>query len=165
MEYTFGLVILVLFLIGYINSLYERYVVRLSYRFMKYYGINYLGRPHRSNDPSIVIFINYDFTIGKEIDKLLIEQTIHLRNSENIFIHTHETYRIFDFDRLNTVQDVIVLRSDGKYISLWELRNCIGLYTSKELRPEHNLEKMLRSGALKFIEYDKEKYKTNRDLK
>lgn len=158
----FVLVIVGLFAVAYLYSLYERYEMRLSYRFMKYYGVGFLNEPHRSNDPKIVIFIHYDFTIGKEIDRASIILEISLRNSKNIFIHTHEVYGVFDFSMLEKVDDVIVLSKDGKYISLWELRNCNGLYTAKDIRDEHNLERLLRSGSLRFIEYDKTRYRTIR---
>ena len=86
------------------------------------------------------IHIHYDFSTGKE--KSLIE----VQMCDDPIVYTHCTM----FFSTHEKAKVIVKRRDGSFIDRDELMSNNGVYTAKEMRSAHNLEKMLRSGALTF---------------
>jgi len=86
------------------------------------------------------IHIHYDFSTGKE--KSLIE----VKMCDDPIVYTHCTA----FFNTDEKARVIVKRLDGSYIDRDELMSNNGVYTAKEMRSAHNLEKMLRAGALDF---------------
>jgi len=50
-------------------------------------------------------------------------------------------------DFFTTERDAIVLKENGEYISVKELLANDGNYTRKEIRPAHNIHKMLKAGS------------------
>ena len=85
-----------------------------------------------------MIIIHWDFTEGTELSYIEAAQKM-----DNFTTHCLD---FFCFD--TPVDDVIVLRKDGKGIS----RNNIQRHSSgKEIRPEHNLRKLLVAGYFKFL--------------
>jgi hypothetical protein len=83
-----------------------------------------------------MITIHWDFSDGTEISY------VEGLNNNNFTTHCLEFFS-FDID----VNDVIVLREDGKYIS----RASIQKHTNKEIREEHNIRKMLLAGNFEWL--------------
>jgi hypothetical protein len=84
-----------------------------------------------------MITIHWDFTDGTEVSYV----------TGKVLQDNFTTCCLEFFDMNQPCDDVIVLRRDGRRIS----RNNIQLSTSKEIRPEHNIRKLLVSGVLKFV--------------
>lgn len=90
-----------------------------------------------------IIIINLDFTSGKEISY-----------EEGLKKNTSFTTHVLDFFSFDTnADDVIVLRKDHSSISRNELLKKDQTYCNKEIRPAHNIRKMLVAGAFKFKEH------------
>lgn len=84
-----------------------------------------------------MIIIHYDFTNGSEVS--YIEGKIL---GDNFVTNCLD---FFNFDE--PVDDIIVLRKDGTQIS----RKNIQQHTSKEIRKEHNLHKMLVANSFNWL--------------
>lgn len=83
-----------------------------------------------------MIVIHWDFTDGTEVSYV---EGLKLKDNFNT--------NCLDFFNMDiNVDDIVVLRDDGKVIS----RKNIQKYTNKEIRKEHNIHKMLISGAFEF---------------
>jgi hypothetical protein len=88
-----------------------------------------------------MIVIYFDFTDGTEVSY-----------KEGIDKADNFTTNCLDFFSFDTkVDDVVVLRKDGKYISRNKLLLNDGTHTNKEIRKTHNIHKMLVSGSFNFI--------------
>ena len=82
-----------------------------------------------------MIEIHFDFTDGTEISY-----------DEGIKKGDNFTTCCLDFFCFDTdVDDVVVIKKNGDYISRNHLLLNDGAYTSKEIRKEHNIQKMLKS--------------------
>lgn len=88
-----------------------------------------------------MISIHYDFTDGSEIS--YVEG---LKKGDNF---TTNCLDFFNFD--TKADDVIVFNKNGKYISRNELLINDGRYTSKEIRKEHNIHKMLINSSFIWL--------------
>ncbi len=58
----------------------------------------------------------------------------------------------FSFSALKQLsgKDIIIYSKDGSYISVMELLTNKGNYTKKEIRPAHNIRKMLVAGSFQW---------------
>ena len=84
-----------------------------------------------------MIIIHWDYSTGNEVSYI-----------EGIELKDNFTTCCLDFFSFDTnVDEVIVLRKDGMYIS----RNNIQQHTVKEIRKEHNLHKMLLAGSFEWL--------------
>lgn len=94
-----------------------------------------------------MILINYNFTTKNEVSFLEVQEKIKERNINDIETNCLE---FFNFDYLNIVNDVIVLKKDNSYISLKDLLNNDEYYTYKYIRQSHNVLKMLKANSFRF---------------
>ena len=85
-----------------------------------------------------VIFINFDFTTGRELSY------VEGKECKVSFETNCTTF-------FNTDNNAIVRKKDGSEISVVSLLSNHGFYTEKEIRPEHNLYKMLLADAFTFV--------------
>lgn len=87
------------------------------------------------------VYIHWDFTDGSELS--FVEGNATLNG-----FHTH----CLEFFSTNFRPDinVIVVKSNGEYISRNELLQNDGTYTSKQIRHAHNLQKMLIAGSFRW---------------
>ena len=84
-----------------------------------------------------MIIIHWNFTDGTEVSYI-----------EGKKLKDNFTTCCLDFFNQEQVcDDVMILRKDGKQIN----RNHIQLSTDKEIRPGHDIKRLLVAGALKFI--------------
>ena len=133
-------------------------LMMLSYYLRRIYGAKllYVALDGYKTSTSIdltgnvnIIIILDNFSTGGE--KSFKEITSWI-NIEPTYLHhtTHDT-RFFNSDYLSDYDDIVVLKRDGGFISLVELiSNKYDYYTDKEIRAEHNLEKMLRAESFSF---------------
>jgi hypothetical protein len=84
-----------------------------------------------------MIKIHYDFSDGTEVSYM--EGRMH---GDNFSTHCLD---FFNMDE--KVDDVVVIRSDGKIISRKNIQN----HTSKQINKSHNIHKMLLAGAFEWI--------------
>ncbi len=84
-----------------------------------------------------MITIHWDFTTGEEVSY-----------QEGLELKDNFTTCCLDFFNMDIdVDDVIIYRKDDKYIS----RKNIQQHTSKEIRKEHDIRKMLVSGSFNWL--------------
>lgn len=84
-----------------------------------------------------MIIIHYDFTNGSEVSYI-----------EGKMLGDNFTTNCLDFFNMEEpVDDIIVLRKNGTEIS----RKNIQQHTSKEIRKEHNLHKMLVANSFNWL--------------
>ena len=84
-----------------------------------------------------MITIHWDFSDGTEVSYI-----------EGKLLGDNFTTHCLDFFNMEEeVDDVVVLRSDGKKIS----RKDIHLHSSKEIRISHNIHKMLKADSFNWI--------------
>ena len=88
-----------------------------------------------------MIEIRWDFSKGDEIS-----YGEGLEKEVGFATHCLEFFSQHFWDQVRVVKE------DGSYIDLRELLAGDDFYTSKEIRPAHNLRKMLVSGAFNFKE-------------
>ncbi len=86
-----------------------------------------------------MITVRLDFTVGDEIS---YEEG--LRKEDGFATHC------LDFFSMGPIANVVVVKKDGSYIDRNELLLDSSPYTAKDIRPSHNLIKMLKAGAFKF---------------
>ena len=86
-----------------------------------------------------MIVVRFDYTVGNEISY------VEGMNKEDDF-----ATNCLSFFSSGPIANVLVVKQDGSYINRDELLLDSSPYTSKEVRPSHNLEKMLKAGAFKF---------------
>lgn len=91
----------------------------------------------------MIITIHYDFRTGRELS--YTGGKLALMNSQSFVTHCLD---FFDFDC--TADDVIVLKYDGTKISRNSLLTATQSHTPKQVRRSHNIQKMLKAGALTF---------------
>lgn len=85
-----------------------------------------------------MITIHYDFTDGTEVSYM-----------EGKILGDDFNTNCLDFFNMDeNVDEVIVLRSDGAFIS----RKNIQQHSFKEIRKSHNIHKMLKAGSFEWIE-------------
>jgi hypothetical protein len=87
-----------------------------------------------------MIIIHFDYTDGTE-----------LSYQEGIEKGSNFTTCCLDFFSFDTLDNVIVLQKDGSYIDRDELLTNHNKYSSKEIRTSHNIQKLLKANAFKFI--------------
>lgn len=89
-----------------------------------------------------MIEVHYDYSTGKEVSYIKGKEL-----KDNFCTHVLEF-----FDTEEPVDDVIVRRKDGSYISRNELLNpeTSTFYTDREIRIAHNIQKLLKAGAFKW---------------
>lgn len=107
-----------------------------------------------------IILINYDFKTSKEILKEEILNKLTNTSSKNTIkdvIYQTNDITLFNKDVYSLVDDILVLKKNGTYISIEELYMNSSLYTPKQIRYEHNIEKMLRTGVFNFINFNNKK--------
>lgn len=84
-----------------------------------------------------MITIHYDFTDGTEVSY-----------QEGLELKDNFTTCCLDFFNMDIeVEDVIILKKDGKYIS----RKNIQQHTIKEIRKAHNIHKMLIANTFNWL--------------
>ena len=87
-------------------------------------------------DYLIMITIHWDFKDGTEVSYI-----------NGKLIGDNFTTHCLDFFNMDEkVDDVIVIRKDGKKISRKEIQN----HTKKQIRKDHNILKMLLAGGLEW---------------
>lgn len=91
----------------------------------------------------MTIIIHYDFRTGRELS--YIEGKFAVINNQSFVTNCLD---FFDFDC--AADDVIVLKSDGTKISRNSLLTATQTHTVKQIRRSHNIQKMLKAGALTF---------------
>ena len=84
-----------------------------------------------------MITIHYDYTDGTEVSY-----------AEGRELKDGFTTNCLDF--FQNENDVTVLKSDGSYMTTTEIQLNDGRYGQKHIRPAHNLQRMLKAGALKW---------------
>ena len=84
-----------------------------------------------------MITIHWDFTDGTEVSYI----------TGKVLQDNFTTCCLEFFNMNQPCDDVIILRRNGQKIS----RNNIQLSTDKEIRPEHDIRKLLVSGVFKFV--------------
>ena len=103
-----------------------------------------------------LIFIHYDFKTGKEMFKKEIlnklTNTCNKHSRKDVIYQTNDI-TLFNKDVYFLVDDIIVLKKNGTYISINELYTDI----SMPIGYEYDVEKMLRDGVFNFIKFDKNK--------
>jgi hypothetical protein len=96
-----------------------------------------------------MITIHWNFTDGTEVSFI-----------EGKLLGDNFTTHCLDFFNMDEeVDDVVVLRNDGKIIS----RKNIQAHTEKKIRKAHNIHKMLVAGSFDWLKRKKKiaKHKTN----
>lgn len=94
-----------------------------------------------------LVNIHFDYTTHTEVSYHEVWATMK-ESSKEVGLQTH-CLDFFCFDYLD-ICEVIVWRKDGRFISMSQLLLNDGSYTDKEIRKEHNIHKMLKSGAFKW---------------
>ena len=84
-----------------------------------------------------MIVIHYDFTDGTEVS-----YAEGLRLKDNFTTHV-----LHFFNESEKVNDVVVLKKDGTKIS----RANIHAHTRKQIRPSHNLTKLLLANSFEWL--------------
>jgi len=88
-----------------------------------------------------MIRIHYDFTDGTELS---YQQGLNMQDN-----FTTCCLDFFSFD--TKCEDVVVVKQNGEYISRNELLSSEYVnYTDKEIRKEHNIQKMLKAASFKW---------------
>ena len=96
----------------------------------------------------MIIKITYDYVDPNSKSYLEGKKLIDQEES-----FTTNCLEFFDFDLFNKrVDDVVVIKKDGKSISLRKLLDNNTGYTDKEIREAHDAKKLLISGVLEFKE-------------
>lgn len=89
-----------------------------------------------------MIIINYDFVSGKELS--------YVEGCEKKDDFETNVLTFFCFDQLENGVDVKVVKKNGDYIILSELLRQDNGYCEKELRPAHNVYKLLVAEMFDF---------------
>ncbi len=84
-----------------------------------------------------MIKIHYNFKDGTEVPYMV----------GKILGDNFSTHCLDFFNMDEVVDDVVVIRSDGKIISRKNIQN----HTSKQINKSHNIHKMLLAGAFEWI--------------
>ena len=102
------------------------------------------------------ILIKYDYSDGDEYSYGEIKSLLLEAQADPDAYMTYRTLCLdfFNFDYLKVCRDVLVWKSNGKYISLRELLNGDKFYTEKAISHHHNAHKMLIAGSFNWKEYD-----------
>ena len=107
-----------------------------------------------------ILLINYDFKTSKEmLKKEILNKLTNTYNKNTVkdVIYQTNDVTLFNKDVFSLVDDILVLKKNGTYISIEELYMNSDLYTAKQIRYEHNVEKMLRAGVFDFINFNNKK--------
>lgn len=98
----------------------------------------------------MILYINWDYATGKEKSNIEIKDimvsTLEFKELETHCLH------FFNFEYLyKYFEDIIVRSKVNGYISLKELLDNKGKgYCTKQIRKEHNVEKLLISNMINF---------------
>lgn len=90
-----------------------------------------------------MIIINYDFTTGREISYI-----------EGILLNDNFETNCLDFFSFDINTEVKVLKKDNSYILKNELLINNTDYCIKEIRKNHNIQKMLKANSFNFKKND-----------
>lgn len=93
-----------------------------------------------------IIVIHWDFTVGNELSHAKVQELIDLNDGRTINTHCLNFF--------TTELNAIVVKENGDYISSIGLLVGDSDYTHKEIRREHNLEKMIIAGSFAWKKFD-----------
>lgn len=106
----------------------------------------------------MILYINYDYTTGNEKSYKETRETLEkidwgiLKGVTSIETHCLSFFQFGDiYYTYADVEDIIVRCQNGDYISVKDLAENKGQgYCYNEIRPAHNIEKLLRAGLFDF---------------
>lgn len=97
------------------------------------------------------LFINLDFHSGDELSHYEVKQFFRYNKISHRYVYTCDL-SFCDFQYLNYFEDIIVVNSDNKFLSLKELlKDSSKFGAKKEIRKEHKIIKLLLNDYFTFV--------------